>query len=209
MTAGWSLVVPVKGTIDAKSRLGDELPAAERSSLALAFAYDTVAAALAAERVERVYVVTDAEVDWPSSVTVVPEGGRRGLNAAIELGIDAAGGGPEPETAGIAVLLGDLPALRSDDLDAALTSAEGVDRGFVPDAEGTGTTLLTARAGLALEPRFGEASAVAHAGLGHARLEAAPSLRRDVDVPAALDEAVRLGVGGRTSAALALQGIRS
>ncbi|MET1015670.1 MAG: 2-phospho-L-lactate guanylyltransferase, partial [Leifsonia flava] len=138
MTAGWSLVVPVKGTIDAKSRLGDALSAQERSSLALAFAHDTVVAAVASARVARVYVVTDAEIDWPASTTagaaetvvVVPEGERRGLNAAIERGIRAAGRSLESSApaAGIAVLLGDLPALRSEDLDAALASAENIDR---------------------------------------------------------------------------------
>ena len=224
MTAGWSLVVPVKGTIDAKSRLGDDRSAQERSSLALAFAHDTVVAAVGTARVARVYIVTDAEIDWPASTTagtaataatatvvVVPEGERRGLNAAIDRGIHAAMGSLESSApaAGIAVLLGDLPALRSEDLDAALASAEEVDRGFVPDAEGTGTTLLTARAGLPLEPRFGEDSAAAHAALGHVSLDAGTSLRRDVDVPAALEEAVRLGVGERTRAALSPQRIRS
>ncbi|KQO95882.1 2-phospho-L-lactate guanylyltransferase [Leifsonia sp. Leaf264] len=217
MTRGWFLIVPVKGTIDAKSRLGDQLSARARSSLGLAFAYDTVVAAASSARVARVFVVTDADVDvdWPAAVVVVPEGERNGLNAAIERGIRAAekaaesSPGSSPQAAGIAVLLGDLPALRAPDLDAALAAAEDVDQGFVPDAEGTGTTLLTARAGLPLVPRFGAGSAAAHAGHGHARLDAGASLRRDVDVPTALDDAVALGVGERTRAALAAQGIRS
>lgn len=215
MTRGWFLIVPVKGTIDAKSRLGDQLSARARSSLGLAFAYDTVIAAASSARVARVFVVTDADVDWPDAVVVVPEGERKGLNAAIERGIRAAESAAEssPDSPrhgpGIAVLLGDLPALRGQDLDAALAAAEDVDRGFVPDAEGTGTTLLTARAGLPLVPRFGAGSAAAHAGHGHARLDAGASLRRDVDVQTALDDAVALGVGERTRAALAVQGIRA
>ncbi|MEL4319180.1 2-phospho-L-lactate guanylyltransferase [Leifsonia sp. YIM 134122] len=207
MTVGWSVVVPVKGTIDAKSRLGDDLSARERSSLGLAFAHDTVEAAAGSARVARVYVVTDADAEWPAVVFVVPEGERHGLNAAIVRGIHAAESSLDSSApgAGITVLLGDLPALRSEDLDAALMSAEEVDRGFVPDAEGTGTTVLTARAGVSLEPRFGAGSAAAHAALGHVRLDAGTSLRRDVDVPAALEEAVRLGVGERTRAALELR----
>ena len=211
MTAGWIVVVPVKGTIDAKSRLGDGFSATERSSLGLAFAHDTVAAAVASARVARVYVVTDAEIDWPETVVVVPEDERNGLNAAIERGIHAAerSQGLPQQAGGIAVLLGDLPALRSEDLDAALASAEEIDRGFVPDAEGTGTTMLTARAGLPMQPRFGAGSAAAHAALGHVRLDAGTSLRRDVDVPAALEEAMMLGVGERTQAALSQGRIRS
>ncbi|MEJ3405813.1 2-phospho-L-lactate guanylyltransferase [Rathayibacter sp. YIM 133350] len=203
MSGGWSVVVPVKGTLQAKSRLGAELSSAARAELGLAFGQDTVAAALACPAVDRVFVVTAASGDWPEGVTVVPEVEKRGLNAAIRLGIRAAEAEAAASDSGVAVLLGDLPALRPDELGTALTGAARLERAFVPDAEGTGTTLLTAVAGEALEPRFGEGSAAAHEALGHRRLEAGVSVRRDVDVPAALDEAVALGVGPRTAAALA------
>ncbi|SCE41071.1 2-phospho-L-lactate guanylyltransferase, partial [Streptomyces sp. IgraMP-1] len=44
--ASWSLVVPLKPLVLAKSRLAPALDGAARARLALAFAQDTVAAAL-------------------------------------------------------------------------------------------------------------------------------------------------------------------
>ena len=71
-------------------------------------------------------------------------------------------------------------------------------RGFVADAEGVGTTLLAAAPGTPLQPRFGADSARAHRDSGAVALPAPAALRRDVDTPADLREALRLGVGPRT-----------
>jgi 2-phospho-L-lactate guanylyltransferase len=96
----------------------------------------------------------------------------------------------------------DLPALRSDDLDAAL-SAGLSPRWFVGDADGTGTTLLAAAPGADLDPHFGPASARRHEDSGAVPVRAAvPSLRRDVDTDRDLEDAITLGVGVRTRAAL-------
>lgn len=112
------------------------------------------------------------------------------------------GGGAD---AGVAVLLGDLPALRAGDLDAALEAAARHPLAFVPDAEGTGTTLATARGAEPLTAHFGADSAARHAAAGFIDLAAAhsaaiaPGLRRDVDTAAELREAVALGVGPHTT----------
>ncbi|MDP9408525.1 MAG: 2-phospho-L-lactate guanylyltransferase, partial [Actinomycetota bacterium] len=67
----------------------------------------------------------------------------------------------------------------------------------------TGTVLLTAGPGVALEPTYGEGSLARHVALGAARLELdTPGLRRDVDTPADLAEAVGLGLGPATLALL-------
>ncbi|MEU5144841.1 2-phospho-L-lactate guanylyltransferase, partial [Streptomyces sp. NPDC021139] len=55
----WTLVVPVKPLARAKSRLADTADDGVRPGLALAFAQDTVAAALACPAVADVAVVTD------------------------------------------------------------------------------------------------------------------------------------------------------
>ena len=121
-------------------------------------------------------------------------------------GLDTGPAGPP--RAPVAVLLGDVPALRARDLDAALDVAARHPLAYVPDAEGTGTTLATARAGEPLEAHFGQDSAARHTAAGFADLVAehpgaiAPGLRRDVDTAAELREAVALGVGARTSAVL-------
>ena len=119
-----------------------------------------------------------------------------------------AGSGVGSADVAVAVLLGDVPALRPDDLDRALEVAARHPLAFAPDAEGTGTTLATARAGEQLTAHFGQDSAARHAAAGFADLAAAhpgaiaPGLRRDVDTAEELRAAVALGVGERTSAVL-------
>jgi 2-phospho-L-lactate guanylyltransferase len=199
---GWTVVVPVKGGPDAKSRLADRLDAGARRALADALALDTLDAVLATPSVACVVVVTGERRLLP---VVADDGARlvhvddpgRGLGAAVRAGLDAAPDAPA------AVLLGDLPALRPADLDAALADAARHERAFVPDADGTGTTLLTGRSPEHLRPRFGPGSADAHREAGHVPLDARPSLRRDVDTAADLDDAAALGVGRRTAAFLA------
>jgi 2-phospho-L-lactate guanylyltransferase len=104
-----------------------------------------------------------------------------------------------------AALLGDLPALRPADLADALRAAASVDRAVVADAEGTGSTLVTAVAGVAWTSSFGDGSFARHVALGCAALEIADAstLRRDVDTAAQLDAARALGLGPRTAALLA------
>lgn len=55
----WTLVIPLKPLARAKSRLSDTAADGLRPGLALAFAQDTVAAALACPAVRDVAVVTD------------------------------------------------------------------------------------------------------------------------------------------------------
>ena len=199
---GWRVVVPVKGQLSAKSRLHP--PAGvRRSDLAHAFALDTLDAVHACMPVTHLLVVTsDAPTcAWAAErgVPVTPDPGT-GLNDAIRRGVEALhreGDGPT------AVLLGDLPSLRVEDLAAALGACAAHERSFVPDAEGTGTVLLAARSVAGLHPRFGPGSALAHAR-DHTRLEPdLPSLRSDVDDDRALARAMELGVGPHTGAVLA------
>lgn len=195
----WWVVVPVKGGTRAKSRLRPP-QGVNRVDLARALALDTVAAAIGAVGCERVLVVTsDPEVDAGMRalrVATTPDPGS-GLNGAASAGLD---GVPPP----CAVLLGDVPSLRPSELSTALAAAAGHGSAFVPDAEGTGTVLLTATAPNGLQPLFGEGSASAHASAGHRRLDLdLPGLRRDVDDEATLGEALRLGIGPHTAALLA------
>lgn len=197
----WQIVVPIKGTDGAKSRLG-VAPSPRRLSLARAFALDTleaVANAVQARPGSRLVVVSgdSATTAWPGADLVLADPGR-GLNAAIEAGLAAC----EP-TAFRAVLLGDLPALRSADLDAALDAAQGVERGLVVDGDGRGSVLLTGAPGIRLVPAFGVDSAARHAAAGHLRLPIdLPHLRADVDSLDDLDTALGLGVGAHTRHAL-------
>lgn len=198
---GWAVVVPVKGGSLAKSRL--DPPAGTRADLADAFARDTVAALLAADAVSTVLVVTgDPDVSrWvPAAGAHVVADPGGGLDAAVAEGVVAAARGGHPR---VAVVLGDHPALRPRDVDAALAVAGRYDRAVVADADGTGTALLTGRTGAPLPTAFGAGSAAAHVALGHVRLDVvADGLRVDVDDAASLAVATALGVGAATRAAL-------
>ncbi|MES2093068.1 MAG: 2-phospho-L-lactate guanylyltransferase [Actinomycetota bacterium] len=200
-TTEWVVVVPVKGTARAKSRFG----AGDNSAMALAMAVDTVSAAMDAEGVAGVLVVTTAEAsadfDELGAFVIVQE--AVGLGAAIELGIATAAEMAEPGC-GIAVLLGDLPALTPRELGEALRSARAYPRGMVADAAGDGTTLITASSGITHTPAFGPGSSAAHRIAGYMPLEASSSsgIRNDVDSAEGLASLVgRLGT--RTALLLA------
>ena len=178
----------------AKGRLADASPdAAAHARLVAAIRADTLAAVGGAAAVARVVLVTDRPTDGELVfVQRVP-----GLNPALtEAAADAAARWPGDA---VAALVGDLPALRGADLDAALRAAAAHPRAFVPDAAGTGTTMLTALPGVTLRPAFGAGSAARHR-TDAAELAAAAELRCDVDTAADLDAALALGVGTHTAA---------
>ncbi len=200
--SGWTIVVPVKTLLAAKTRLA-AAAGPYRAALAVAIACDTVSAALACEDVARVIVVTGdpvpAEALSALGAHVVPDP-NAGLNAALRFGgaeaVRLAPGSP------IGALQADLPALRPEELGVALASAADFDQSFVPDAAEIGTTFYGVRPGVAFAPRFGGESRARHLGAGAKELapDGIPSVRRDVDTPSDLEEALALGVGPHTAA---------
>lgn len=197
----WSVVVPAKRLAVAKTRLRPLTEGSSHTDLVLALLADTVAAAVACPAVADVVVVTDepvsAELATALGARTAADEPDRGLNPALEHGARLA------STGAVAALSSDLPALRPAELAAALGAAAAVARGFVADAHGTGTTLLTA-VGTGLRPRFGTGSAAAHRADGAVPLVGDwPGLLRDVDTADDLRAAVALGVGPRTERVLA------
>jgi 2-phospho-L-lactate guanylyltransferase len=194
----WSAVVPVKLLALAKSRLASFGDTA-RAELALAFADDVVTALLQCPRVREVLVVTDdvraADALRRSRTRVLPDRPGAGLNAALRRGADLLAA-DRPDR-GVVALASDLPALQPGDLARVLDQVRG--RGFVADAEAVGTTVLAAAPGSALDPAYGPGSRRAHLASGAVELAAPPALRRDVDTPEDLREALLLGVGPRTA----------
>jgi 2-phospho-L-lactate guanylyltransferase len=214
------LIVPMKPPRAGKSRLRGALdyPADDEkhAELVLALASDTLAAATSAPGVRRVLVVaTDpgtldslrrlgVEITREPAVTgttgITGITAITGLNAALRHGESLLR--RDDPAAVIGALQADLPALRADELAAALAEAGGR-RAFSADRQGTGTTLLLSAPGAPLDPRFGVGSADAHAQSGASALQlAAPSLRSDVDTPGDLSHACSLGVGKHTAAIL-------
>lgn len=195
----FAVLVPLKRPDRAKTRLARS-GVAEHQRLAVAFAWDTIAAAADSPLVAGVWVVTDAADLVPDDAHHLPDRGDGDLNRALARAAEAI---REAEPGlGIAALCADLPALRSSDLTHAL-AAIAEDRAFVADADGTGTTLLVAPAGIDLAPAFGEGSAGRHADSGALPLSAAlPTLRLDVDTADDLERARQVGVGAHTQRAL-------
>ncbi|MET0520926.1 MAG: 2-phospho-L-lactate guanylyltransferase [Jiangellaceae bacterium] len=203
----WTVVIPVKRLGLAKTRLRGAVPPDRHPQLALAMVRDAAAAVVSTASVADLLVVSDdpdvAAVVRDLGARVVPDPGG-GLNAAMQFGAD--------EAAGLslhrAVIAGDLPALRPEQLDDALSQVSG--RSFVPDAAGIGTVLLAAPPRCPLDPRFGGHSAAAHVNSGAARLSGDwPGLRQDVDTAADLEAVFALGAGRWTGGLLREIGLES
>ena len=206
-TLPWVVVMPVKPLARAKTRLSTR-PAGERRSLVRAFAWDSAAAVLLCQEVMRVVMVTDDPLIQQDITELggswIPDTPDNGLNAALTHGEQYVRS--EHPEAGIAVITCDVPALKSSELSAALNAAALVDRGYISDAAGIGTTLLTCRPGISLDPHFGVRSAAAHKASGATPLDCGPvpGLRRDVDTEIDLWDARRIGVGIATQRAVTL-----
>jgi 2-phospho-L-lactate guanylyltransferase len=208
-TGEWVVVMPVKGTAGAKSRLlgglaESEIPEARRAEFALALALDAVDAVRTALPVVRVIVVTSTEVSerFEALGALVHRDPGTGLNAAFTRGIRAAmelnPGRP------VAALMSDLASIRPRDVTAALELASAVPLGMLTDKDGTGTTMLPALSPRELVPRFGLGSARRHREAGHLELDIARGdrMRLDIDTADDLAAARALGLGPRARAVL-------
>ncbi|MDJ0385473.1 2-phospho-L-lactate guanylyltransferase [Streptomyces sp. G-G2] len=199
--AVWSLVIPLKPLSVAKSRLA-AAAGADRPRLALAFAQDTVAAALACAAVRDVVVVTDDPLAGAElaalGARIVADRPAAGLNAALAHGARAVRA-LRPGAA-VAAMNADLPALRPPELLRVLEKAAVFPRAFLADAAGIGTTLLSAAPDVELRPSFGGPSRARHSASGAVEitLRDVDSVRRDVDTAADLREALLLGLGAWT-----------
>jgi 2-phospho-L-lactate guanylyltransferase len=205
MSIRWSLVIPVKTLVAAKTRLA-AATGPHRTRLAVAVACDTVAAALSCPLVARVIVVTaDPAAAGPLSAlgAEVVHDPDRGLNTALRTGA-AHAVRVAPQDA-VGALQADLPALRPAELAVALAAAAEFDQSFVPDALDVGTTFYGVRPGRPFTPRFGGESRAKHLAGGAKELcpEGIDSVRRDVDTPDDLRAALALGLGRHTAAVVA------
>ena len=199
---GYVVLLPVKPPARGKSRLVG-IESHERADLARSFALDTAESCLAAAGVGAVLVITDdsyfaADVARLGAA-VIPDGVSGDLNETLVQGaLEARRRWPGLRPA---ALCGDLPALRSADLDAALRAADGFGAAYVEDAAGGGTTLYTAPHD-DFRPAFGPGSATAHRDGGAQPLEGdLHSLRHDVDTLEDLEVVRSLGLGPRTTLA--------
>jgi 2-phospho-L-lactate/phosphoenolpyruvate guanylyltransferase len=201
-----ALIIAVKRLAAAKTRLAPVFSARTRETVVLAMLIDTLTAAASVGSVGSITVITPDEAagaaaaNLGANVLADPTPGGHGdpLNNAITTA--------EKEVAGsfsnIVVLQGDLPALQTQELSGAIVAARHHQRSFVADRLATGTAALFAF-GTALDPKFGPDSSARHRRSGAIELTGAwPGLRCDVDTPADLAAARRLGVGAATARAI-------
>lgn len=108
-------------------------------------------------------------------------------------------------------MTGDLPCLTGEVIDFVFRFASIYERSFIADTQGVGTTMLMSHSIAGCTPAFGERSRAHHAKRGYVELglsETAPErdrlarAHRDVDTQVDLWDAIRIGVGAATTAAL-------
>ncbi|ORV85233.1 2-phospho-L-lactate guanylyltransferase [Mycobacterium interjectum] len=201
-----ALIIAVKRLAAAKTRLAPVFSARTRERVVLAMLIDTLTAASGVAALGSITVITpdDAAAAAASELGAgvladpTPEDNSDPLNSAIATAERAVSG----SFANIVVLQGDLPALQTQELAEAIAAARHHRRSFVADRLATGTAALCAF-GAPLDPQFGPDSCARHRRSGAIELTGAwPGLRCDVDTPADLTAARRLGVGSATARAV-------
>ncbi len=209
----WQVVLALRAPGVGKSRLVGATARPDRhADLVQAIQHDAVAAVVQARadslsgesddpgrpRIDRVWIVSGPDAaSFDPTITVLADPGT-GLNDAFDVAaVQARRATP---TAGLLVLVADLPSLRAAEVLAVLAQAAEHDRGLVSDQSGEGTTMLTCGPGVALRASFGHGSARRHRELGHVELSAGPGARTDVDTAQDLQRCLRLGVGRHTAA---------
>ncbi|ABH00687.1 conserved hypothetical protein (plasmid) [Rhodococcus jostii RHA1] len=188
----WAVIVPFRSLDVAKSRLAVSC----RRDLALAFLQDTLAALTLSNHISSVIVVSrNAALSETIGTPVIKDQGS-GIDDAVEIGhrwLREHG-----HDGHYSVVMPDLPALRTGDIDNFLSAASRFPRAFVADSAGTGTTCLTTQQAAILSA-FGRNSAQRHTRMGYKQIPLGlPSLRLDVDTIDDLERAARMGVGRHT-----------
>ena len=153
----WAVVVPAKSLDRAKSRMTAELSDPARRLLVRAMLLDVIEvnhrcplvgvvavvtsdhelAVLASDAGARVLSEKDEQLSCPSVVS----GGDQTFRYAAAIGLSWAR--TRTRYRHVAVLASDLPGITDSELTSALSEAERCERGFVSDADGTGTTMAT------------------------------------------------------------------
>lgn len=158
-------IVPVGSLDGAKSRLGEVLDAEERLDLTLRLARATIGAAVAAEQVDDVLVITPDETVRSLALEL---GARpilqrdNGLNHGL---VAARGEAIAAGAVAILILPIDLPDVTPAAIDAVAATLEEPQRplvAIVPDRHGRGTNALLIAPPDAIDLCYGGASAIAH-----------------------------------------------
>jgi 2-phospho-L-lactate guanylyltransferase len=203
------VAVPVKDLVDAKQRLVPCLAAEERRALAAAMLED-VLAALAAARLDAVWVVTHdpavTAIARRFGAVVVAEAENRGHTAAVAAAQRRA---RDEGVSVFATIPGDVPCVTAAEVDALVDAATVAPAAvLVPSRSGLGTNGVALAPPDALALRFGEPSFQGHVAAARARrleprLLELPGLALDVDGPEDLHALLAEGSATRSARLLA------
>ncbi len=200
-------VVPVKRLGYALGRLSKVLDRDGRRVLQSAMLGDVLTALAGSTRLGEIVVVTSdprarSVAESFGAVTVDDHDPPQGMNAAVELGIEAL------DAHAALVLVSDLPLITSADVDHLIAAApDGDGVVLARSADGTGTNAMLLAPPTALMPELGPESLALHLSQASARGVVAqvvdhPGIALDVDTPADLAELVRREPAGATGRAL-------
>ncbi len=188
------VVIPIKASGSAKSRLAGALQPDERELLVGAMLEHVVQAAQGASRVTRTVLVGPSRIGLPVSIPLLEDPGK-GLNAAIEGAVAQLIGREQTPPERLLILFADLPEVTSAEID--LLAAAPPDKvALAPDRHEIGTNAVSLPVSAASKFRFafGEDSFARHKaecarlGLG-IEVIMSHGLERDVDEPADLPDA--------------------
>ncbi len=184
----WTVIVPLKLGAERKSRLAERLAPQARVRLSDVLAANVLACVAATPGASR--LVTLAPVRGGDAAWVWRQDLGRGLNAELEAARADLGPGA------LAVVFGDLPLLRTEDVSALLAAAQSAGVAIAPDRQGQGTNALAIADGRKFAFAFGEGSFAHHRDQApDAAIVERSGLAHDIDTAEDLDAAIVAGFG--------------
>lgn len=205
------VIVPVRDSSAAKTRLAGALSKKQRAVLSLAMLSDVLDALRRTKKVGRVVLVTRdinaARLGTAKGARVLSEGRSHGLNPALRTGIRFA----EREGAQrVLIVPADVPLAKPKDLNRMLRAGRETSVLIVPSYDGGGTNALLLRPPDIMRVSYGRNSFRRHCRLARkkglrARILKARSLQLDVDTPHDLRR-IRLSSGNTRSQKLLRKG---
>ena len=194
------VVIPIKSSGQAKSRLADVLDVGQREALAAAMLHHVFDAACHADHVQNVALLGPSRLGMSEDVPLLADPGT-GLNPALQAAFATlAGKGAER----VIILFADLPKLAAHEIQLLAAAPPGT-LAIAPDRHGTGTNALSLPlpAAKGFTFTFGPDSFALHCaeaerlGLPVEEIRS-PGLARDVDEPEDLVDTAELIDLGRS-----------
>jgi len=200
------VLIPLKTLSGGKTRLRTVLPAGHRMALVNAMARDVIQRVALREEVARVLVIVgrgwDRQTLSALGAEVIPESelpGADGLNASL------AAAAQRCTAERIAIVHGDLPFIRGNELAGLNQALDTCERVFCPDDNGVGTNALAFRVDSVPQLVFGEGSFSRFCNMAEEAatrwcVHAPDGLIRDIDDPEDLSRLLQAVAAGQLPA---------